>query len=318
MKRWLIAVGALALGLASSTEARAQLGQMGIARGRVVDQAGEPVAGAAVEFVYTGESTRKYTAETNDDGRYTQMVASGPYRVTVTKDGYQGSYQNVRIATSSSTPTDLPPFRITDREAAARDAAAPILARFEEAQALAQAGELEEATAVYLELMEERPDIVEVHFNLGALYARQEKWAEAEASYRKVLELEPDNGQARVLLAETLKNQGRADEGVASLESLVAESPDDPDLHYNLGVFYLNAQRHEEAFGAFDRVRALDPERLDVLYLLGTLSLNLGEIDQAVGFFQSYLEKAPEDAQYRATAEGLIQQLRPAESEQQD
>jgi hypothetical protein len=44
----------------------------------------------------------------------------------------------------------------------------------------------------------------------------------------------------------------------------------------------------------------------------------LGEIDQAVGFFQSYLEKAPEDAQYRATAEGLIQQLRPAESEQQD
>lgn len=98
---------------------------------------------------------------------------------------------------------------------------------------------------------------------------------------------------------------------MASLEALVASDPDDPDLHYNLGVFYLNAQRHEEAFASFDRVRELDPERVDVLYLLGTPSLNLGELDRAVGFFESYLEAAPEDGQYRATAENLVQQFRP-------
>lgn len=311
MKRWMITVGALALVSTWGAPAHAQLGQMGIARGRVVDQDGKPVAGATVEFVYTGEGSRKYTTETDKGGRYTQMVASGRYRVSAMKDGYQGSYQDVRVASSTSTPTDLPAFQIVNREAAAAAAAAPILAKFEQAQALSEAGELDEAIAVYRELEAERPDVPEVYFNLGALYGRQEKWDEAEAAFEKVLELEPDNAQAKVLLAETLKNQGRADEGVASLERLVAENPDDPQLQYNLGVFYLNAQKYQEAFDAFDRVRELDPEKVDVLYLLGTLSLNLGEIDQAASFFRSYLDEAPADGQYRATAEDLLSKLAP-------
>jgi tetratricopeptide (TPR) repeat protein len=297
MKRWLIGFGALALVVASGTDARAQ---MGIARGRVVDQDGKPVAGATVEFVFSGSEDRRFTTETDGDGRYTQMVPSGRYRVSASREGYQGTYQDVRIPTGTSAPTDLPAFQIVDREAAAQAAAAPILAEFERAQALSQAGELDEAAAAYEKLREDHPEIPEVHFNLGAVYGRQERWSEAEAAFQKVLELEPDNAQARALLAETLKNQGRAEEGVASLEALVASDPDDPDLHYNLGVFYLNAQRHEEAFASFDRVRELDPERVDVLYLLGTLSLNLGELDRAVGFFESYLEASPEDGQYRA------------------
>jgi tetratricopeptide (TPR) repeat protein len=316
MKPWLGVVGAFALVVACGMEARAQYGQMGIARGRVLDQNGEPVAGATVHFEFTGESKADYTVETGKDGRFTQMIRSGTYRVTATKDGYRGSYQDVRVRSGTSTTTDLPDFQIVEAKVAAQEAMAPILEKFKVADELLASGKPDEAIAVYRGLQAEYPNIPEIYFNLGSVYAQQEKWPEAEAEYLKVIELQPDNSMAKVLLAETHKNMGRADEAVAAIEQLIAENPDDPELHYNLGVFYLNEQRHEEAFASFDKVRTLDPGNVNVLYLLGTLSINLGETERAVGFFESYLEKAPEDGEYRANASELLARLQPAEAAQ--
>jgi predicted Zn-dependent protease len=313
MNRWLSVIGAFALVVASGVQAHAQ---MGIVRGKVVDQADEPVAEATVQFEFTGEATRQYTTKTDKGGWYTQMVASGPYRVIVTKPGYQGSYQDVRVASSTSTPTVVPTFQIVDSKVAAEEAMAPILEEFEKANQLVEAGKLDEAIAVYLDVTAKYPNIPETYFNVGSVYAQQEKWPEAEAAYQKVIELQPGNTMAKVLLAETHKNMGRAEEAVAAVEQLIAENPDDPELHYNLGVFYLNAQRYEEAFASFDRVRVLDPDNANVLYLLGTLSINLGETERAVGFFQSYLDKAPEDGQYRATATELLSKIQPAPAPQ--
>lgn len=312
MMRWLRMVSAFALVLASGAEANAQ---MGAARGQVVDQDGAPVAGATIQLDFLGEIDRQYTTETDDRGEYAQVVGTGRYRVTVTKDGYQGTYLDHAVSTGATT--DLPTLEIVSREAAARAAAAPILKQFEKADKLSQAGKLDEAVAVYLELDAEHPDIPELYFNLGTIYARQEKWPEAEAAYLKTLELEPDNTQAQVLLANIRKSLGRTDEAVAALEKLVAENPGDPELHYNLGVFYLNANRYQDAFASFDEVRKRDPDNVDVLYLLGTLSVNLGQIEGAVGHLQSYLENAPEDGQYRATASELLSKLQPADPQQQ-
>ena len=308
MRQWLRVVGALALVVASGVEARAQ---MGVVRGKVVDQEGAPVAGVVVRFEFLGGVDRHYETETNDKGAYTQVIASGPYRVTASKDGYRGS--SLERSVSSGSPTDLPTLEIVNQEAAAQAAMAPILKQFEGAAELAEAGRLDEAVAAYRELEAEHPDIPELFLNLGTLYARQEKWPEAEGAFQRVLELEPDNTQAQVLLAEVHKNMGRGDEALAAMEKLIAETPGDPELHYNLGVFYLNAQRHEDAYAAFDEVRTLDPDNVNVLYLLGTLSLNLGQIDQATRHLQAYLDQAPADGQYRATAGELLSKLQPSE-----
>ena len=312
MKRWLRVVGAFALVAASGVEARAQ---MGVARGEVVDENGAPVAGATVELDFLGELDRQYTTETDDKGQYTQVVGSGRYRVTVSKDGYRGSRGDQAVRTGP--PTEIPPFTIVSRESLVQAAMAPVLKKFEKASELSKAGSLDEAVAVYLELKAEHPDIPELYFNLGTIYLRQEKWLEAEAAYQRALELLPENTKVRVLLADIHKNLGRSDEALAAMETLVAENPDDPQLHYNLGVFYLNAQRYEDAFASFDETRKRDPDNVDVLYLLGTLSVSLGQIDQAVGHLQSYLEKAPENGQHRTTASELISKLQPAEPSSQ-
>jgi tetratricopeptide (TPR) repeat protein len=307
MKRWLKVTGAFGLVLACAVEARAQ---MGAARGQVVDENGAPVAGATVEFVFVGDVERRFQTRTDAKGFYIQVVNTGTYRVIASKDGYQGSYLDQRVRTGD--PTDLPTLKIASREAVARKAMAPILEQFEKAAALSKAGKLDEAAAVYREVDAKHPDIPELHFNLGTVYMRQEKWPEAEAEYQKAIKLNPENLQAQVRLADVHKKMGRTDEAVAAMENLAAKNLDDPKLYYDLGVFYMNERRYQEAFAALDEVRKRDPDNVDVLYLLGTVSLNLGQVERAVGFLQSYLDKAPADGPYRTNASGLVSKLQPA------
>ena len=307
MKRWLRFVGAIALVAASGAEARAQ---MGVAQGKVVDENGAPVAGATVQLKFLGEMEREYATKTDGKGLYTQVVRSGRYRVIASKDGYQGSYLDHAVRTGDSK--DLPTLEIVSRQAVARKAMAPILEQFEKAAELSKSGKLDEAAAVYRKLEAEHPDMPELHFNLGTIYARQEKWPEAEAEYKRAIELDPANLQAHVLLADVHKRMGRTEEAVAAMQQLVAKNPDDPKLHYDLGLFYLNERRYEEAVASLEEVRKRDPDKVDVLYLLGTASLNLGQVERAVSFLQSYLDKAPADGQHRASAGALVSKLQPA------
>jgi tetratricopeptide (TPR) repeat protein len=305
MVRWLGVVFALALVALSPAGARGQ--QMGFASGEVVDESGAPVAGATVRLQFLGEVERVYTAKTDKKGRYTQGLISGRYRVTVSKDGFQGTFLDHAI--KSGDPTELPKLTIVSREKVVQDAMAPILAEFDKASGLAKAGKLDEALVVYGELAAAHPDLPEAHLNIGTLYVRQEKWPEAEAALAKTLELAPDNRQARVLLATVHSRQGRTEEARAEMEKLRSENPGDPRLSYELGAIHLEAKRYEEAYAAFEQVRKLDPGNADVLYLLGTISLNLGKLDGARSNLQAYLQAAPADGRYRDLATELVAQL---------
>jgi len=304
MKPW-VTVALAAATFAAAGEARAQ--QMGFASGEVVDEKGAPVADATVHFRFLGDQEREYETKTNKKGQFTQGLVSGSYRVIVSKEGYQGTYLDHRI--SSGSPTEVPTLTIVSRETYIQEAMAPIVKEFEKAADLSKAGQLDEAAAVYKKLEAEHPEMPEVHFNLGTVYIRQEKWSEAEAVLRKAVELKPEDTRARVLLATVHEQQGRTDEAQAEFERLAAENPDDAQLGYQLGVLHLNERRYEEAFEALDAVRESDPSNVDALYLLGTVSLNLGKTDLARTHLQSYLEKAPADGRYRTLATELLGQL---------
>ena len=67
--------------------------------GRIVDQSGEPVIGAAVLAQHQPSGT-VYGGVTNSDGRYTiqGMRTGGPYTVEVSNLGYQGvTYTDITL-----------------------------------------------------------------------------------------------------------------------------------------------------------------------------------------------------------------------------
>src|SRR5437867_6562632 len=119
MKRLFATAGLfLALVLAGS-EARAQTGT---ARGKITDDKGQPIADAVVTIEYQGGVTRKYETKTNKKGEYTQVgIYPGVYKVTVSKEGYQGGTLESRI--SLGEPTYLNDMKLLTRSAAQAAAA---------------------------------------------------------------------------------------------------------------------------------------------------------------------------------------------------
>ncbi|MEE8218254.1 MAG: tetratricopeptide repeat protein [Vicinamibacteria bacterium] len=283
--------------------------QSGIARGKVVDENEKPVPGAKVAFEYQGGYEQHYEAKTNEKGEYTQIVRAGRYQIVASKgDEYRPTSLDHTISTGAS---DVPVIQIVSREAFTKTALEkdPVHGPLQKARQAIQAGKLDEAEALYRQVLEKDASIPEVHYNLGSIYAGWKDWTSAESSYRKVLELKPEFSEAWVALSRVYEATGRQAEALEVMIQGVAANESDSMLQYDLGVLHLNAKRSEEAEAAFQKVAALDDENFKVHYLLGVLALNRGDAEGAVSRLETYLSKAPEDAENVATARALLETL---------
>jgi len=56
-----------------------------------------------------------------------------------------------------------------------------------------------------------QPDAPYLHFTLGNMYSRQQRWAEAQAAYFQALQLKPDDPNAAYNLAVSLEHLGKPD-----------------------------------------------------------------------------------------------------------
>jgi tetratricopeptide (TPR) repeat protein len=320
--RFFVAVLTLAVGLVA-VELRAQ---NGVARGKVVDENGEAVPKASVILEYRGRivrqdyappgknAERQYETETNDKGQYTLIVSPGRYRITASKEDYQGAF--LERAINPGAQTKVPDIRIVRRQTAAAAAVEEdeVLGPLKRAMELTQAGRLEEAEAAYKEVLAADSSVVEAHYNLGTIYLGRKDYAAAEGEFQQIIELSPETGEAYSALSRVYQEQGDTERALEVLAQGMARKPEDVQMQLNLGVLYNNARRPEEAEAAFKKVEALDPQYVRVQYFLGTLALNRGDVEEAVARFEKYLAEAPEDARDRETAKQLLEQLRPAVS----
>jgi tetratricopeptide (TPR) repeat protein len=312
MKRLLsltVTLVAVAVLLPSAAQA-----QMGTARGKVVDDQGQPVPDAKIELSFLGGVTRNYETKTNKKGEFTQVgLQPGNYRVTATKEGFQAAYIEHRI--SLGDPTYLPEFRLTTKAkaaaAAAQKAQEDIGPLFKKALDLTQAGQLDEAEAAYKEILAKHADIPEVHYNLGYIYMQRKDYTSAEAAYLKALEVKPGYGDATVALARVYQESGQKEKAMELMTKAASGEGGDAKVHFNLGIFYLNQQKNAEAEAAFKKAEQLDPANAEVHYYLGTLALNSGKADECIARLEKYLSMSPTHEQNVKTAQGLLQALKP-------
>jgi Tfp pilus assembly protein PilF len=310
MKRAFILLAALAaVGVPAATASA----QTGAARGKVVDEQGQPVAEAKVELNYKGGVTRKYETKTNKKGEFTQVgLQSGLYDVTVTKEGYQPGLTGGRI--SLGDPTYLQDIKLKKAGAGAAAGGGPsgadqLRASFKTALELTQAGKLDEAEAAYKDLLTKAPSIPEIHYNLAFVYAQKKDWPNAEASYQKALELKPDYTDAMLALTRMYQDSGQPDKAVAFMTK--AASSGDAKMLFNLGIMYLNSGKADEAIQALQKAEAVDPSNAEIQYHLGTLMVGQNKIPEAIARLEKYLSMNPQNPQNVATANGLLQALKP-------
>lgn len=318
MKRVLVA-GLIVAGLLLTADARAQ--GTGTARGKVLDDKSKPVEGAAIALEYQGGITRKHTTKSNKKGEYTQVgLPPGIYRVTATKDGFQGGYIDVRIGLGDATY--LPDLKLLSA-AAARTAAAggaeveksntELRQMVKDAQALAAEKKYDEAIAAFQGVLARNvasPE--EVHFRIGQLQAEKKDWAGAEASFLKALEIKPGHSGVTLELANVYQLSGQKDKATALMATAQGTGDGDANIQYSTGVLHINAGRQDEAAVAFKKAIALDPAHAESYYHLGTIALNQNNMPEAIANLEKYLSLNPTNAQNTATAQALIKALKPA------
>ena len=315
MKRVFVAAGLVAGLLLPAVGAWAQ--STGAVRGRVTDEKGQVLQDAVVSLDFQGGVTRKFDTKTNKKGEFTQVgLVPGGYRITASKEGYQGTYLDMRIGLGE--PTQLPDLKLTSKAAAqaaaggeAEKANTALRELFAKANQLSGEGKSDEAIAAYQEVLAKNPQIAEAHYNMGYLHGQKKDWAAAEADYKKALEVRPAYAEAMSALARVYQDSGQPAKAAELLTKAATDNPTDPKVQFNLGVFYLNSGRAEEAAAAFNKAKELDPANAEVYYYLGTLAVGQNKIPEAIASLEKYLSMNPTNAQNIATAQGLLQALKP-------
>jgi tetratricopeptide (TPR) repeat protein len=279
--------------------------QTGTVRGKVVDDQGKPLEAAKVELDFLGGITRHFETKTNKKGEYTQVgLQPGSYKITANKEGFQGSFLEIRV--SIGDPTYLPELKLVSIAAVTEKKADEIQGPFTKAVELTKAGKLDEAEAIYKEILAKTPGVPQAHLNLGFIYSQRKDWAAAEAAYQKALELKPDYSDASVALVRLYQDSGQADKAMA-----LSQTSEDPTVLFNLAVTHLNANKYDEAEAAFKKAEALDAANAEIQYHLATIAINRGRNEECVARLEKYLSMSPANAQNVATAQGLLQALKP-------
>ena len=194
---------------------------------------------------------------------------------------------------------------------------------FDQANALYESGQLEQAAEAYRRSIEIQPGRSEAHNNLGNTLLRLGKAREAIEAFDRALQLQPDNQQALYNRAIALHNLGQFEAAVESyrravtldpafsaawnnlgtslqrlgklseaLECLlraVALTPDSPAAHNNLGTALQSVNRFEEAYECFRRAVELNPDSAEAHNNLGNALRKLGQSREAFNCYRKAL-----------------------------
>ena len=211
--------------------------------------------------------------------------------------------------------------------------AAPMLAQeFQHAVAQHQAGQLQEAGALYLHILQAQPDHPDANFNMGLLAVQMNQPAAGLPYFSTALDADPtrarywlgyidalfqagqhDDARQILTLARQQGLQGDEVDALATrLEggaSSAALSPDDADTHFNLGIAFKGRGQLEEAAASYRRALKINPDLAAASYNLGNTLKDLGRLDEAAASYRRALRTIPNNAMVHSNLGAVLQEL---------
>ena len=305
--RFLRVVSALAVVLALAVPAAAQSrGNLRIT-GKVLDEAGKPVADAEVRAAKRGETEPEvFTAKTNDKGEYTiNNLAPGDWVLEASKEG---------VGVKEATATLMQAQRVTTVDITIAkaepkvDPSVEINAEHKRAIGLAQSGKVPEARKIYEDLLTKYPTVYQLHAMLATMYAAEANAAKGLEHIKIALEKEPENVDFKLLHAEMLMESGDKAGAQAILESIELAKVKDPRAFTNLAINYLNDGKHAEAIDLLTKLIAQFPDDKALLYYRGRGYILATQLPEAKADLEAFVAAAP-TAPQAEDAKKLLEQL---------
>ena len=297
---------ALLLALAAAASGQDWRGR-GRIQGSVVDEDGQPIAGATLK-AHNPERGGGMTVRTDNKGRWVLGgIAPGAWEIDVEASGYETKKISVNLPGEEAR---LAPFVVPLAKAAPRGPAPELAAAAAGADAAYKAGRYAEARAEYEKLLPQRPDLASLlEQQIGFTYLQEKLPAQAVGHLEKVLELEPQNQRIRAIAAQAALEARLVDKGRELLASLDASTIENADILFNLGVNFLNAGETADAIAWFGKTIAKDPAYVDAYYRRALGHLGQGRMAEARADFQKVVELQP-DGEMATMARKALEQIK--------
>jgi predicted Zn-dependent protease len=276
--------------------------------GRVLDEAGQPVAEAVVRAAKNGEAEpERFDARTNSKGEYTiRDVAAGEWVIEAVKEGVGGAQVVVTLDEAERTKTvDI---TIAKPEPTV-DPSVEINAEHQRAIGLAQSGKIPEARKIYEDLLAKHPTVHQLHAMLAGMHAAEGNAAKGLEHIRIALEKEPENADFKTLAAELMMETGDKEGAAKLLQTVDIAMAKEARAFTNLAINHINAGKHAEAIDLLTKLIAQFPDDKALLYYRGRAYIAATKLPEAKVDLDAFVAAAPPEAPQLPDAKKLLEQL---------
>jgi len=177
------------------------------------------------------------------------------------------------------------------------DAASDHASRFPEALMLHQQGQINEAEALYREILCANPKHFDALQLLATVAAQKRNFSEAAALFEQAFAINSDCPELLNNWGNTLKELKRYDEALHCFDRATELNPHHVEAYYNRGITLKELQRYDEALLSYDAVIALKPDYPEVYVNRGNVLKELLRCDEALLSYNSALVLKPDYTQ---------------------
>jgi tetratricopeptide (TPR) repeat protein len=155
---------------------------------------------------------------------------------------------------------------------------------------------------------QQQSDLAALLQRAGA-HHRRGQLDEAEALYRQVLTAQPAQFDALHLCGVLMQQRGRSAEALTLIGEALATNDNVAAAHCNYGLVLAALGRFDEALASYERARALKPDYAEALYNRGNAFAALGRTDEALASFEQAIALRPDYAAALLNRAQLLQRL---------
>jgi protein O-GlcNAc transferase len=178
----------------------------------------------------------------------------------------------------------------------------------------AQQGDLVRAEALFRREIRLRPDAAAGYNHLGSVLQQQAKWADAVAAHQRAIALDPNYAQAHLALGNALKAQHRLDDAMRSYLAALAIKPDYAEAHNNVGVVFQLQDKLAEAATAYRNAAAAMPGYAEAFFNLGVVLHRMRDLEAANAAYRQAIAINPNVAVAHNNLGTVLKDLGPVDA----
>lgn len=158
----------------------------------------------------------------------------------------------------------------------------------------AQTGKNEIAIKLISKAISLNPREPGFHFNLGKVFKARHDLENAVQYYRHALALKPDFVDANINMGNVLAKQGKFEEAAACFRQVLILMPGDAESHYNLGNALAAQIKLEEAANCFQQALKYKSDFAEAIYNLGNTYRDQGNMEEAISCYRRAMAIRPD------------------------